>query len=223
MLRLISSIIFRLLFYRFPQLAYSQEEIEEYEKMYSKALTSKSEIKYSSNFPKLHFIQYIASTKKVVLHGSNHKGINEFEPRRQTLFNGKYEEAVFATRDGIWPIFYAVFDRNKLVGNFRNACISSDLKYNYYFFSLTRETILSNPWTSGMLYFLPEETFEKVNHSLVPFDEWISKSPVAPLTKIEVEPEDFYFINKVSYHNPKESVIVSWFLYKLRTKFFIKR
>ncbi|MWC27571.1 hypothetical protein [Paenibacillus sp. MMS18-CY102] len=30
------------------------------------------------------------------------------------LFNGKAAEAVFASADGIWSIFYAVFDRRKV-------------------------------------------------------------------------------------------------------------
>jgi hypothetical protein len=48
------------------------------------------------------------------MHGSNNRHIVQFEPRKQTLFNGQYVEAVFATQDGIWAVFYAVFNRINL-------------------------------------------------------------------------------------------------------------
>lgn len=224
MLNRLTSVILALLFYRSPLLIFSHEEVEEYEKIYSDAVFNKTEIIYSSRYPKYRFIQYIASTKSVVMHGSNNKGILEFETRRQTLFNGQYVEAVFATRDGIWALFYAVFDRKKLVNNFRNACLRvTGLTSKYYFFSLTRETMDANPWISGMLYFLPQEPFTNVSNSMVSFDEWISKTSIIPLTKIEVEPHDFYFMDKVSCHEAHESIIKSWLSYKLRINMLRKK
>lgn len=219
------SVILGFIFYRAPLLTFSHEEADEYEKVYSDAVSKKTEIIFSNCYPKYRFIQYIESKKPVIMHGSNNKGILEFETRRQTLFNGQYVEAVFATRDGIWSLFYAVFDRSKLVDNFRNACLKvAGTNSKYYFYSLTRETIDANPWTSGMVYFLPQESFENANSSIISIDEWISKTPVIPITKIEVEPHDFYFLDKVSCHKAKESMVTSWFLYKLRTqKLFGKR
>lgn len=211
------SIIMGLLFYRSPILKFSPHEVVEYDKIYSEAVSNNSEIIYLSSYPKYRFIRYISSTKSVILHGSNHKTILEFETRRQTLYNGQYVEAVFATKDGIWPLFYAVFDRHKLVGNFRNACLNvRNNKNNYYFFSLTQNTMNKIPWTNGTIYFLPQETFECTNRSIVSFDEWISKTPVRPITKITVNPEDFYFIDKVSSHKVSESLFTSMVLYKLR-------
>jgi len=193
------SLLMRTLFYRSPFPQFSPEEIEQFESIYTDAVSKQAHIIYSSSYPKHRFIQYIASAKPVVLHGSNNKTIAEFEPRRQTLYNGQYADAVFATKDGIWPLFYAVLDRRKVEGNIRNACfhVRND-RNTFYFFSLTTATLRQDPWVSGMIYFLPERSFERVSHSAVSFDEWISTTSVTPITKIEVEPEDFLFLPKVS-------------------------
>ncbi|KRF43766.1 hypothetical protein [Paenibacillus sp. Soil787] len=213
------SMLMGLLFYRSSLLKFSPHEVVEYDKIYSDAIRENSEIIYSCSYPKYRFIQYISSSKPVIMHGSNKEGILEFETRRQTLYNGQYVEAVFATKDGTWSLFYAVFDRHKLVDNFRNACFKIRKNNNkYYFFSLTQNTMNKNPWTNGIVYFLPQESFESTNSSIVSFDEWISRTPVKPITKITVEPQDFYFIDKVSWHKANESLFTSWFLYKLRIK-----
>ncbi|MGO4547399.1 hypothetical protein AB4Z29_21685 [Paenibacillus sp. 2TAB23] len=213
------SIVMGILFYRSPLLIFSPHEAMEYDKMYSEAVSGNLEIMYTSIYPKYRFIHYISSTKPVVLHGSNNTEIMELKPRRQTLYNGQYVEAVFATRDGIWSLFYAVFDRNKLVGHFRNACLKvRNNNNNYYFFSLTPDTMSQKPWTKGVVYFLPQDTFERAKNALVSFDEWISNTPVKPIAKMTVEPEDFYYINKVSSHQASESLFISWFLYKRRVK-----
>ncbi|WP_054025577.1 hypothetical protein [Bacillus sp. FJAT-28004] len=153
MIRKVASVLMGLLFYRSPVFNFSDDEIKEYEKLYSDAVRNKSEIMYSSTYPKFRFVQYIAMTKPVIMHGSNHKNIEQFELRRQTLFNGKYVDAVFGTKDGIWPLFYAVFDRSKLVGNFRNACLKVNASSKYYFFSLTSDTMNKAPWRSGWCTF----------------------------------------------------------------------
>lgn len=216
--KIVSSFI-GLVFYRSPLLKFSLDEIVDFEKIYLDAIKNNSEIIYSSQYPKYRFIEYISLSKPVIMHGSNNKEIIEFETRRQTLFNGKYVDAVFATKDGIWALFYAVFDRHKLVDNFRNACLTVRRDNNkYYFFSLTQDTLNKIPWTNGMVYFLPQEFFERVSSSIVSFDEWISRTPVKPLTKIEVEPQDFSLLDKVSCHKPHESIFTSWFLYKFRIK-----
>jgi hypothetical protein len=158
----------------------------------------------------------------VLFHGSNNKEINEFYPRRQTLFDGKYIDAVFSTSDGIWPIFYAVLNRNKLIGNFRNGCLESKNNNRFYFFSLTEETINNDPWTDGMVYILPRESFNKVGKGPITFDEWICKEPIKPILRIEVDTSDFVFYNKVSIHKSQESLIKTWIFYKFRTAFVSK-
>ncbi|WP_442600693.1 hypothetical protein [Paenibacillus sp. KN14-4R] len=210
----------RLLLYKAPEFKFSNDEILEYERMFNDAFSQNGLIDHRCHYPKSRFIQYISTTKNVILHGSNKKDIEAFEPRRQTLFNGELTEAIFASRDGLWPVFYAVLDRKKVAKNFRNGSVSTrSSRGKYHFYSIDQYTAPKNPWTSGMIYFLPLDTFIKTSHGAIEFDEWISKVPVKPMIKIEVDPRDFYFIDKVSVHHDKESIVRTWLLYKLRIKY----
>lgn len=135
------------------------------------------------------------------------------------MYNGKYVEAVFATKDGIWPVFYSILDKDKLVGNIRNGCLETRSGKKCYFFSITKETYLNNPWTQGMIYFLPRESFDKASKEIISFDEWISEKLVKPLVRIEVDLIDFYFKDRVAVHKAKEPLLKTWLLYKMRNIF----
>lgn len=97
-------------------------------------------------------------------------------------------------------MFYAVFRRSSLVGNFRNGCISADGKKKYHFYSLSKATLDNDnaPWTNGMLYILPNHTFTHRSKGIIEFDEWTSNEAVKPIIKLEVDPSDFYYLNRVS-------------------------
>lgn len=207
-----------------PSINIDAQEAAEYERLIQELDTTDDtvgEIRYDCPYPKHRFIAYVAEHKAMIIHGSNNNYITRFETRRQTLFNGKYVEAVFGTKDAIWPIFYAVFNRSALVGNFRNGCIrvKNDHK-QYYFFSLTEQTMNNNasPWTSGTIYFLPQQTFTRVSNSAVYFDEWISKDEVSPQYKLAVTTLDFPLANHVSIHRSEESILKTLIFYKRRLK-----
>jgi hypothetical protein len=211
------SILLRVLFYPFPNTTITKQEEKLFEDMYNTACTSKEKIvKYNLQIPKYKFLNYISRTKNVIFHGSNTLDIREFEPRDQTLFDGTLTKSVFATKDWIWPVFYAVFRRTSLVGNFRNGCISADGKKKYHFYSLSKSTFDNDPWTNGMLYILPSQTFTHSRKGIIQFDEWTSNGTVKLLAKIEVVPSDFYYFNRVSTHDINESLAKTWLLYKIR-------
>ncbi|MGM0884911.1 MAG: hypothetical protein ACQEXQ_28200 [Bacillota bacterium] len=218
----IISIILKLLFYRSPRITFSNIEINEYNKLFDEAINKDGLVRYTSSFPKQRFIQYIARNKNVLLHGSNNRFIQKFETRRQTLYNGEYVNAVFATKDGIWPVFYAVLDKSKLHGNIRNACLEIRKGEKFHFFSISQESKFNNPWTNGMIYFLPINTFHKASNEIVSFDEWVSKVSVIPLARIEVEVKDFYFHTKVSVHKSNEPLYKTWIMHKIRNNFASK-
>jgi hypothetical protein len=215
----IISIILKLLFYRSPRVTFSDEEINKYNELFDEAINGDRLIEYSSSFPKQRFIQYIARNKNVLLHGSNNGLIQKFETRRQTLYNGDYVDAVFATKDGIWPVFYATLDKSKLHGNIRNACLDTRKGEKFHYFSISQESSLNNPWTNGMIYFLPIDTFQKASNEIVSFDEWVSKVSVIPLARMEVEVKDFYFHTKVSVHKSNEPLYKTWIMHKIRNNF----
>lgn len=212
-------IILKLLCYQSPKINFSDEEVLEYNKLFDRAINGNGLIRYASSFPKQRFIQYISRSRNVLLHGSNDRLINKFEPRRQTSYNGEYVEAVFATKDGIWPMFYAILNKSKLQGNIRNACLETRNGDKFYYFSINRESNINDPWADGMIYFLPSDTFYKASSGIVAFDEWVSKTPVIPLARIEVEVKDFYFHGKVSVHRSNEPLYKTWIMYKMRNNF----
>ena len=138
-------------------------------------------IPYNITYPKSRFLQYIALTGDYLFHGSNSKNIKIFEPRKQTLFNGELTTAVFATSDPIWPIFYAVLNRKRVIGNFRNGC----LVYNdrrYHFYSLSESTMMADPWVEGAIYILPRDKFYRPVKGRVHPDEWICHDQVEPIS-----------------------------------------
>ena len=169
-----------------------------------------------SPYPKHRFLHCLSLRKQYVFHGSNNRHIDRLEPRKQTLYNNQWTNAVFATTDPNWAIFFAVFDRNGLVGSFRNGCIVSRNK-TYHFYSLNESTMKNNPWTEGVVYILPQNAFKKSGKGTVHFDEWISHESVQPVGKVVVTINDFYFKNKVATHRDEESLFKTWLCYKART------
>jgi len=208
--------LIKILLYPAPTVLITKEEEKQFINILENGINSDRELEYSIEIPKYKFLYYLTKEKNIVLHGSNHKTIQQFEPREQTLFNNETVKAVFATKDPIWPMFYAILNKENIVDNFRNGCLRGKGR-NYHFYSLTKETVEKDPWMDGMLYLLPSENFSLVGKGPVSFDEWISYEYVKPIAKIQIQPKDFYFINKVSTHNINESLIKTWFLYKIRT------
>lgn len=215
------SILLKMLFYPSPKINFCPAEVAEYDKLLSQDYNEKLNIKDLS-YPKYRFLHYLARSGDFVFHGSNNLDIDEFEPREQTLFNGKLTKAVFASAEPHWSMFYAVFDRSKLVGSFRNGCLVFKRK-KYHYYSLNKSTLNTNPWTTGKIYILPKNQFKPSDTAKVHFDEWISHDLVKPVGQIKVSATDFFYIKKVSTHKVNESNVKTWLLYKFRTLKSIKK
>jgi hypothetical protein len=114
-------------------------------------------IDYDSARPKHLFLRYLGEGARCLLHGSNDTEIAEFEPRGQETYTGDPVEAVFATDDGIWALFFAVVARPP-VWSLRNACnIRGDRRR--YFFAIDTDPRSPESWTHGAVYLLPRDTF----------------------------------------------------------------
>ncbi|REK77024.1 hypothetical protein [Paenibacillus paeoniae] len=209
-------LLWRMLFFQGKKPKFSEAEIKRYDQIYEKALLHQT-CELDGQIHVDHFLHYLSMRYQVLFHGSNARDIQEFTPRPQTIYTGQLTEAVFATSDGIWPIFYAVFNRMKLQGNFRNGCIVCRGQ-RYYFFSLSEETYHNDPWCEGVVYVLPRNSFKKQGKGLLVFDEWTSIEPVKPLFHIRVKPLDFVYLHEVSKHRSAESILKTWFMYKYRIR-----
>jgi len=209
-----------ILLYKAPNIDLSIEEQKLCKQLYNQTLkSSNNQIPYHLSLPKYKFLYYLLHHESVLLHGSTNKNIHVFEPRDQTLFNGEMTKAIFATADPIWPFFYATLNKSKIDGNIRNGSISHNGKQWFHYYSLTRATLTNNPWTNGMIYILPKDHFTHVHSDKVQFNEWTSTKVVSPIAKLEVNPDDFYFLDKVATHKTDEKMLKTWFLYKIRTIF----
>lgn len=171
-------------------------------------------------FPKFKFLYFILKTKNVLLHGSNQKNLEILIPQKQTDYKGDAVNAVFASGDAIWPIFFAILDQKIYKGGIRNACIkiqhNQQKESHYYFFSLEKAGLLQKPWTDGMIYVVSKESFNPTSTGIVRFDEWMSNDPIKILMALHVQPNDFPFLNNISGHQKGESMIKSWLFYKWR-------
>ena len=177
-------------------------------------------VDYCCDYPKADFLRYLVAHKDVLLHGSNRTDIDILLPRRQSDFYGRTMTAVFASGDGVWPIFFAILDDSRFRGSMRNGCfVTADGKgpdQRFYFFSINREMLEQRPWTDGMVYVLPRAPFRQTSRGAVRFDEWASEEPVQPLARLPVSPEDFPFLPNVAGHDGKESIYTSWLRYRRR-------
>jgi hypothetical protein len=166
-------------------------------------------------------MRYLVHYKDMVLHGSNRQELELLEPKEQTDYGGKRITAVFASRDGIWPMFFAIVNLKGYRGSLRNGCWVVNRRgeeQRFYFFSVNREMLGEGLWTAGMIYILPGGTFEMTDRGVVRFDEWASGETVRPIAKLAVKPEDFPFLDQVAGHQEGESMLASWLKYKKRRR-----
>ncbi|PWV90957.1 hypothetical protein DFQ01_1397 [Paenibacillus cellulosilyticus] len=214
------SVVLRTLFHPAPASQLTEEERSLFDRIYEEGCARPDRtIQYELSTPKYKFLAYLAQTRGVILHGSNNTEIEQFEPRRQTLFNNQLVTAVFGTKDPIWSIFYAVFRRAALIGNFRNGAVSAGSGGKaFHFYSLTKATMQNDPWTNGVVYILQNDQFKSSGGvGGVYFDEWTNEQPIEPIARLPVGPNDFPFLDKVGTHLASESVGRTWLLYKIRS------
>ena len=157
------------------------------------------------------FLVGLADRRLIAFHGTGNPGIESFERRRPIDFAPfGDQEAVFATSDPIWAMFYAIVDRDNHDTTLNNGCIvvlDSEGRPGtpHYYFSVGRRAVQKQPWRSGYVYFLPADTFvEQAAGEYAGLSARIlqlaSPVPVAPLARLRVAPADFPFLAQIRGH-----------------------
>lgn len=170
---------------------------------------------YTLPYPKHEFLRYLAQQDRFIFHGSAKADIDEFSTRRTSMElkdkSGRGNvQGIYGTHDGLWPLFFAVVDREKISGSIRNGVQfyqnDSGDEVGVYHFSVNQEWLDKNPWRSGTLYVLPRKTFRQMPMTAAGgvSNEWVSEVPVKPLVRIAIEPEDFPFLAQVGGHDDSE-------------------
>ena len=168
-------------------------------------------ISYTLPQPKWQFLCHVADRHDIALHGSGNAEIAMFEPRQSNDLNEfGNQKAVYAAADGIWAMFFAIVDRNR-VTSVTNACfrISDEtgaLHGPYYVFSVSKSALPNQPWRTGTVYLLPKKTFKAqpsfpFGPNEVHIAQLASLEPVQPLAKLTVTPDDFPFLNQIRGHD----------------------
>ena len=168
-------------------------------------------IQFTLPWSKWQFLCHIADHHDFALHGSGNPKISLFEPRKSIDLN-KFgnQKAVYAASDGLWAMFFAIVDRER-VPSITNACIrleeeSGAIHGPFYVFSVSRSALPHQPWRTGTVYLLPRKTFSTQPHMAfgsyqVHFAQLASLLPVESLAKLTVTPQDFPFLAQIRGHD----------------------
>lgn len=165
--------------------------------------------------PRWPFLVYLAERKPVLLHGSGDPAIAELVPRQSDdVEEFGNRRAVYAASDGIWPLFFAIVDRERMPISLLNACFrvvlpGGDERGPFYFFSINQDARALEPWRRGTIYILPRAGFEpqppvRKGDATINIMQWASPDAVAPLARISVGPEDFPFLAQIRGHDLDE-------------------
>ena len=169
-------------------------------------------IAYDLAAPRWQFLAYLADEHGLMLHGSGQPDIAEFEPRQANdldAFSG--QRAVYAAADGLWPMYFAILDRDRYPMNLINGCIRVAVGDGpptgpYYFFSISQSALAQAPWRDGFVYLLPAAGFERqaplhLGELVVHLPQVASLMPVKPLAKLAISPADFPFLAQIRGHD----------------------
>ena len=170
-------------------------------------------IQFTLPWSKWQFLCHIADHHDIALHGSGNPNIALFEPRQSNdLSEFGNQKAVYAASDGLWAMFFAIVDRER-VPSITNACIrleeeSGAIHGPLYVFSVSRSALPSQPWRTGTVYLLPRTTFTTqpsmaFGSYQVHFAQLASFVPVEPVAKLTVTPADFPFLMQIRGHDDR--------------------
>lgn len=168
-------------------------------------------IPYTLPWPKWQFLCHLADQHAIALHGSGDPNIALFEPRQSNDLNEfGNQKAIYAASDGLWAMFFAIVDRQR-VTSITNACVrladeTGMLHGPYYVFSVSQTALPNRPWRTGAVYLLLRETFVDqpplaFGSNQVHIAQLASFVAVQPLAKLSVTPEDFPFLMQIRGHD----------------------
>ncbi len=137
----------------------------------------------------------------VLLHGSTNRHIQVFRPQEQTSARGRPTQAVFATPDAVWAMFFAVTDLLTARSRWNTCALPEEtgLERTRYFFSVGCRPTAA--WTERAIYLLPLRSFQ-VSDSPA---EWVSTAAVEPVGVVLVTPADFPFRSSLFAHDVSDS------------------
>jgi hypothetical protein len=161
----------------------------------------------------LDLVRWLAGHRDVLFHGSSRSDLELLEPVRLTRDASEFgdQQAVFATDDPAWALWFAVLRRDGLRST-RNGSfgIAGDPLYpRRYFFSVDDGALPDDRFGPGFLYVLPRAPFRREPARFgLDTAQWASPVAVRPLARAGVSPGDFPFLDLVLEHR-REPVLAT--------------
>jgi len=197
-----------------PNLALDAGTRADFERLYAAAVApgTGDRIVYDLATPKWQFLVYLADEQGLLLHGSGNGDIAEFEPRQSNDSNPfGAQRAVYAAADGLWPMYFAILDREHypmhlINGAMQVAVGDGPLSEPLYFFSISQDARAQAPWRDGFVYLLPAAGFMRMppmqlDDLVVHVPQAANLSPVKPLAQLAIRPADFPFLDQIRGHD----------------------
>jgi hypothetical protein len=138
-------------------------------------------------YPLHELLTHLVVEHRLLLHGSNHRELEVLEPR-PARDGATTLRAVVASDDAVWPLFYAVLDRERVPRIF-SACTHLGRQpraRRFYLFAIEGSPTAAASWTAGTMYALRRDGFRREWGN-----EWVSAGAVRPELRVPVEPGDF--------------------------------
>ena len=168
-------------------------------------------IEFTLSWPKWQFLCHVSDHHDIALHGSGDPNIAMFKPRQSNdLREFGNQKAIYAASDGLWAMFFAIVDRERVM-SITNACVRladelGNLHGPYYVFSVSQTALPNQPWRTGAVYLLPRGTFIvqpplAFGSNEVHIAQLASFVTVQPLAKLTVTPADFPFLMQIRGHD----------------------
>jgi hypothetical protein len=166
--------------------------------------------------PRLDFLRWLAENRPVVFHGSPRDDILELSTARKSRDTTAWgnQQAVYASADPVWAIYFACLRRDGGWTGTRNGSIGPagcPLYPRRYFFLHNHGSAAPDRLGPGSLYLLPPDSFvaDKPLAGVLDTAHLVSHTPVRPLARIDVGPDDFPFRDRIRYYREREPLPVS--------------
>ena len=158
---------------------------------------------------RLDFLRWLGQARGVVFHGSPRDDLVELSTERKSRDSTEWgnQQAVYASSDPVWSIYFAVLRRDNGWRGTRNGSMGIGGR-RFYFFVHNRGSQSPTRFGPGSLYILPSETFA-AEQWIVDTAHLVSRVPVKPLARIDVTPEDFPFRDRIGYYRDREPIWIS--------------
>jgi hypothetical protein len=166
--------------------------------------------------PRLDFLRWLAENRPVVFHGSPRDDLRELSTERRSHDSTAWgnQQAVYASTDPVWAIYFACLRRDRGWTGTKNASMGragGPLYPRRYFFLHNRGSASPDRFGPGSLYLLSPATFvaDEPLAGAIDTAHLVSHEPVRPLARIDVTAADFPFRDRVRYFRDGEASWIS--------------